>query len=352
MHREVVLGAERSEPGHPRGGVTDRLHVHTYPAVFLHVRRLRVDFGEPRSPLDRLIVGIGCQARKRLQRNCRQAEGSARGRGDGRRAQGVNPGSVSPLTRPLGHLRMEGVDLFRAVRWGMGGQGCEFRFGLLAARDGAVGNGVRGGDVDVGGDWCQRQESTGMAVSDHQRALRLGHPAGLDHTAITTTAGHPREVLQQATPSPAGVEGEQKSARTAGGHPERRGTGVGRSLHSALTLTTAAPTPSAGGLGPAGPTRGRDVPRHAVGHLTPAMTSAPSAPAPSTGPPALGRSRRVHPPSTHAVDPTAGGLCPAWRPHGRAGQAAADDNPLSVPRVHPLWHAPRPQPPALPLLPL
>ena len=117
------------------------------------------------------------------------------------------------------------------------------------------------------------------------------------------------------------------------------------------TLTTATLAPSVRGLGPTRPTRGRDIPRHAVGHLAPAMTGTPSAPAPPTGPPALGSSHRVHPPGSHAVDPAAGSLGPAWRPHGRAGQAAADDGPLGLPCVHPLWHAPRPPPPALPLLP-
>ena len=124
----------------------------------------------------------------------------------------------------------------------------------------------------------------GLAVCDHQRALRFGHPAGLDHAAITTTTRHPLEVLQQATPPLAGAESEQKNAGATGCRPERSGTDCEPPLHSTCTLTTAAPAPSARDLGPTRPTRSPDIPWHAVGQLAPARACALSAPAPSTGP--------------------------------------------------------------------
>ena len=71
---------------------------------------------------------------------------------------------------------------------------------------------------------AEEQHYAGMAVSDHQGALCLGHPAGLDHTTVATRAGQPREFRQKAAPWPPAMEGKQKGARVAGHHPERRGT--------------------------------------------------------------------------------------------------------------------------------
>ena len=201
-----------------------------------------------------------------------------------------------------------------------------------------------------GGAW--EEHYAGKAISDHERALCLGHPAGLDHAAVTTATGHPGEVSQQAAPYLPGIQGEQKATRAAGHHAEHSGTGAGRPLNAARVLTAAAPAPSTRGLGPAGSTRSRDLPGHAVRHLTKAMTGATPAPAPSAGPPALCHSSSLHPLGLQTVVPATRGLRPARRSPGWATPADASATCLGLPRVHRVRLAPCHQPSAPPLLPL
>ena len=111
-----------------------------------------------------------------------------------------------------------------------------------------------GGPTRVRGS-AREEHHAGVAVSDHRRALRLGHPAGFDHAAITASTRLPREVRQQTPPSPTGDEGEQKGARAAGHQPARHGAGAGPPLSTTRILTTAAPASRTGGLVPARSTR-------------------------------------------------------------------------------------------------